>query len=248
MTTSIRRNHELAHDVASLTPGLLTAVDRLRHGQGGGVADEAGFIASLSSRIDDLCRAELKPVRATRTHTGECIGKLLAEIDAFVAPERKSFDDPFAIRFQIVGEIDFDCCGPVLFRVLHNLINNAASALAGRPGARIDVLATQHAGRLVLQVADNGPGLPKETEAWFATSRLRQFLNGARIGMGLSTVCALLAREDGEIRLLDTGPDGTRFGLSLPVRRAADGFAGMFGAMKAEVGWAHPLNSSDRPG
>ena len=98
--------------------------------------------------------------------------------------------------------------------VLHNLVNNARDALAGRPGGQIEVR-LQAAGRTAqLEVVDNGPGMPPERqdEAFEMGGSTKP--GGMGLGLWLSRRIAQMHR--GELRCLPhTG--GTRMCLTLPL-------------------------------
>ncbi len=103
--------------------------------------------------------------------------------------------------------------GQVVREVLSNLLVNALDVLPD--GGRISVGAVADKGRVVLTIADNGPGLDKETahrifEPGFTSS------GGEFRGIGLAGSRQLLKCFDGR---LDVGPDqepGAQFLLDLP--------------------------------
>ena len=246
MTLATRRTREFANDVTGMLSGLMVTAERLNAHQDAKVSADAQRILDASARISEMCQAEVRSHTDPHRHRGECIAHLLADIDAIITPERTEFAHPYALRLQILDEIDFDCCSPTLFRVLYNLVANAAGALKGISDARIDVFVTQHQGQLFVQVADNGPGLPSRTHDWFVGSTITQLLKGAYVGNGLASVAALLTRKNGELRLLYSGPEGTRFGISLPTSPNApwsdEATSNLFAAMTAEAMWSHPYD------
>jgi PAS domain S-box-containing protein len=106
-----------------------------------------------------------------------------------------------------------------LVQVLGNLFKNAADAMQGR--GRIAVSAAQRGNRLVLRVADDGPGMDAATaarvfEPFFTTKRL-----GEGTGLGLSAVWGLVEGWGGRITL-DTAPGrGARFVIEVPINMPA---------------------------
>jgi CheY-like chemotaxis protein len=104
-----------------------------------------------------------------------------------------------------------------LHQVVVNLIVNAQQALQDTSGARrIRVASRREGDWLVLEVADNGPGVPPEVaprifEPFFTTKPM-----GSGTGVGLSLAHGILAAHGGRIELLDDGP-GARFRITLPV-------------------------------
>jgi len=96
-----------------------------------------------------------------------------------------------------------------------NLISNAAAALEGRAGARL-TLRTRDAGdRVVIEVEDNGPGIPEAVlprifDPFFTTKEV-----GKGTGLGLSITHGVVERHGGVIRVR-TGSGGTTFTVELP--------------------------------
>ncbi|MFN4284307.1 MAG: sensor histidine kinase [Alphaproteobacteria bacterium] len=102
-----------------------------------------------------------------------------------------------------------------LARLLSNLLRNAGAAGATRiaVGARADNVSGTP--RVVLDVADNGPGLPEPVR-----ERLFQPFAGSgrdgSTGLGLAIVRDLARAHGGDIALISTGDAGTAFRLALP--------------------------------
>ena len=69
-------------------------------------------------------------------------------------------DNAVAPELTLVADEDH------VFRILTNLARNALDALGGRPDGRITISARQTDGRIVLDVADNGPGVPPTAPGW----------------------------------------------------------------------------------
>ena len=105
-----------------------------------------------------------------------------------------------------------------LYRILSNLIRNAAQAMveANQLGPAIDVSAELVSDTVITTISDNGPGLPEQVED-------RLFLPFTRgtsensTGLGLSISKELAEGMGGTLELLETGPDGTSFILGLPM-------------------------------
>lgn len=100
--------------------------------------------------------------------------------------------------------------GEQLLRALVNLGRNAAQAGA----ATVTVGAERVDGVVVLTVADDGPGLPEKARRHlfqpFASTRR------GGTGLGLAIAREILTAHRGDLRLADTGPQGTTFRLELP--------------------------------
>lgn len=104
-------------------------------------------------------------------------------------------------------------------QVVLNLLNNAYDALEGA-GGRI-IVRTGLAGAAVrLTVADDGPGIPPELtqrifDPFFTTKEV-----GKGTGLGLSLCYGIVQEHQGDIQVF-SGPNGTRFEVTLPLRAAA---------------------------
>jgi signal transduction histidine kinase len=103
-----------------------------------------------------------------------------------------------------------------LFRVLSNLVRNAAQAIeaGGRPGA-VTVTASAVGDRTEIRVRDSGPGLPQK-----ARDNLFQPFRGSGrpggSGLGLVIAADLVRGHGGTLVLEETGPRGSTFRISLP--------------------------------
>ncbi|MGW4699879.1 sensor histidine kinase [Streptomyces sp. NPDC004285] len=105
-----------------------------------------------------------------------------------------------------------------LVTVVGNLVDNALDAVAGTPGARIDVSFRAEDRTVVLRVSDSGPGVPEDrrelifTEGW-TTKALPS--HGKR-GLGLALVRRLAERRGGTAGVADGPGGGAVFTVVLP--------------------------------
>jgi len=103
-------------------------------------------------------------------------------------------------------------------RVLVNLIDNAAEALAGGNGDRRIVVGTREITdreTIELTVADTGPGIPpadreRVFDPYFSTRK-------RGTGLGLAIVNRIVAEHQGRIRVQENHPRGAKFIVELPV-------------------------------
>jgi signal transduction histidine kinase len=103
-----------------------------------------------------------------------------------------------------------------LNQVWTNLIDNALDALAGQKDGKIEVSSCRLGSTVVVQVIDNGPGIPEEDQSlifdpFFTTKEL-----GKGTGMGLDVVHKIVQRHRARIAV-DSAPGRTEFKITFPL-------------------------------
>jgi len=200
---------KVSHDLRGiLTPALLTA-ERLQLNADPRVQRSGEILAQAVDRATDLVRRTLDYAREGPPP--------LALAPVALAPlvgEAAESARPVGSTMRLENRIDPAILVPAdriqLFRVLINLMRNAAEA-----GARsIRVCAQHDSPTLAIELADDGPGLPEAIRA----ELFRPFAGSMRrggSGLGLAIARDLMVAHGGDIELVDTGPAGTTFRLSL---------------------------------
>jgi signal transduction histidine kinase len=117
------------------------------------------------------------------------------------------------VRRQLAITAPVSCAAPLLVQVLANLIENAAHA-AGR-GGWVEIRGTAASGRITVEVADSGPGVPlalreRIFEPFFTTKA-----PGSGTGLGLPVARAIVLRHGGVLEVRDRGPHHA-FVIELP--------------------------------
>jgi two-component system sensor histidine kinase KdpD len=109
----------------------------------------------------------------------------------------------------------------LIVQILSNLLENVAKYTP--PRTTVTISAIEQSDRLLLVVADDGPGLPPgDPERLFEKfQRGHSESNIVGVGLGLA-ICRAAARlHGGDIRALDNPGGGARFEISLPVETQA---------------------------
>lgn len=99
---------------------------------------------------------------------------------------------------------------------LNNLLDNALRY--GKPGGLVDVMVTHQSDKALLQVTDNGPGIP-------TAERLAVFNRFHRLatadipgsGLGLAIVKAIISQHQGTIELQTSPGGGLTVSITLPI-------------------------------
>jgi signal transduction histidine kinase len=113
--------------------------------------------------------------------------------------------------------------GAQLQQVFMNLLTNAAQALGEKPeGGTIRLTTERRGDRVVITVADDGPGIPPELlprifDPFFTTKDV-----GQGSGLGLSIVHGIVERHGGSISVESQVGKGTTFTVTLPAGGAAE--------------------------
>jgi two-component system sensor histidine kinase GlrK len=109
--------------------------------------------------------------------------------------------------------------------ILDNLLSNAVKFTP--PGGTISIHALTYRAQLVIDVADTGPGIPKDERAQvfeaFYTGKAQQGGHVKGTGIGLSVVMEFVQAHGGTIELVDGVHSGAHFRIRLPMRPAATG-------------------------
>ena len=109
--------------------------------------------------------------------------------------------------------------------ILENLISNAIK-YSPRGGA-IHVRARAHQAQLVLDVADNGPGIPREDRTHifdaFYTGRAARSTAVKGTGIGLSVVLEFVSAHNGTIEIVDGEFSGAHFRITMPINATTGG-------------------------
>lgn len=193
------------------------------------VRQQAALIIRMVDRLDrmtgeilDFARAGGQVVRrrlALRRFLGELADDLERELPGL------SIVRDIAVPDDAEGGLDED----KIRRAVGNLAANARDVMGGRGrihlSARLAAESSAGAGaRLVLEVADEGPGVPAEIRATlfepFVTARKK-----GGTGLGLAVARRFVEDHGGTIELLGgaplPGPTGARFRLTLPIAQEA---------------------------
>jgi two-component system, NtrC family, sensor histidine kinase GlrK len=112
--------------------------------------------------------------------------------------------------------------------ILENLVSNAVKY--SPKGGTIHIKAATATGSIVIDVADNGPGIPKEDrdhvfEAFY-TGRAAKSTAVKGTGIGLSVVLEFVAAHGGTVQIMDGEYPGAHFRIRMPTSLARGGLPG----------------------
>jgi signal transduction histidine kinase len=217
----------IAHDLKTPLTRLRNRCEQALRGATG----EASYRAALESTItesDDLIRTFDALLMIARAESGQARDNM-TEFDASeIARDVGELYEPVADEKGIALTIDAPAASPVhgnrelVSQALANLIDNAIK-YAGPNGevngvpAEIVVKAANDGERIMLSVADRGPGIPDGDRDRVVERfvRLEQSRSAPGSGLGLSLASAVARLHGGELKLEDNQP-GLRTTIALP--------------------------------
>ena len=120
--------------------------------------------------------------------------------------------------------------------ILENLVSNAVKY--SPKGGTIHLQARTAGPQLLLDVADSGPGIPKEDRGHvfdaFYTGRAARSTAVKGTGIGLSVVLEFVAAHGGTVQIIDGQFPGAHFRITMPIR-ATGGERAASGGSKAQA-------------
>jgi signal transduction histidine kinase len=216
----------IAHEINNPLGGMLNVALRLKQEEEGGRAKPDGSgarVRYLGLLIDGLTRIQeivKRVLQFTPRHVEPAVVPLLDLVrKASAFAEHRAKKGKVAISIEGVD-------APVLAepgemqQVFLNLLLNACDALS-ESGGRVAVRSRREDGRIVVDVADDGPGMSPEQLAhcfdlFFTTKE-----PGKGTGLGLSVAHHIVEQHGGVLSAASTPGAGATFTVSLPIAGGA---------------------------
>lgn len=193
---------KINHDMRNVLSSAMLLSDTLEQSKDPRVASAGPVVSQAIQRAVDLCSNMLvylqqpKPVQTSPVE----MAKLISEIQTGIGT---------TIHYSGPAMLVVD--GGEFFRLLHNLVSNAASA-----GATQIEITVWRAGQLtIIDITDNGPGMTAAARK----TLFKPFAGSTRgsSGLGLSIARDIALAHGGDLRLSRSNADGSEFRLRLPV-------------------------------
>lgn len=216
---------KVSHDLRNMLASAQLISDRL------GMVDDPTvkkfapkLIASLDRAIG-FCEDTLKFGRAQEAPPRREMFNLRALVDEVLDHSTTEAGSDVVFYNEVAADMDADADREQLFRVLMNLLRNAAEAVENKAatsiargsGGKVRVRARHEDSHCIIEVTDNGPGVPeKAREHLFEAFRGSQRQGGT--GLGLAIASELVRAHGGEVRLVESPEPGTVFQISIPDR------------------------------
>jgi two-component system OmpR family sensor kinase len=214
-----RLDHELKNPLTAIRAGLANLAwlpsAEARQGALESVDTQARRISQLAADLRKLAELEVRPLESTPLDVGELLQEVvdLARDRPEGSERRLNLTVPQAPWPLPAVQGDRD----LLFLAVHNLVDNALKFTAA--GDTVEVRAFEDGSRVVIEVADTGPGIPWEEvpHVWDELYRGQGARGVPGSCLGLALVQAVTERHGGDCRVRSRAGQGTVFSLSLPI-------------------------------
>jgi len=215
---------KVSHDLRNMLSSAHLISDRLSMVNDPTVQKFAPKLIASLDRAISLCVQTLKYGRAEEALPRRdkfMLGLLVDEVIESIAVDASN---RIVLYNNVPPNLSADADRDQLFRVLTNLVRNAAQAIEQRESEGpnltegvITIKAWREGAVVTLNISDNGPGIPEHVR-----DRLFEaFQSAARpggTGLGLAIAADLVRAHGGQLWLTATGSEGTSFMLTLPDR------------------------------
>jgi signal transduction histidine kinase len=217
----------IAHDLKTPLTRLRNRCEQALRGASG-IGDYRAALESTIGESDELIRTFDALLMIARAESGQARDNMTEFDAAEIVRDVGELYEPLADEKGLALKIDAPTAAPVrgnrelISQALSNLIDNAIKyakpngELNGAP-AEIILKADNEGERIMLSVADRGPGIPEADRGRVVERfvRLEQSRSEPGSGLGLSLASAVARLHGGELKLEDNHP-GLRSTIALP--------------------------------
>lgn len=210
--------HELNQPLAALRSFSDNAAAFLERGRLERVAENLGHIAGLTERMARIT-GQLRSFarRSDNEVTDVALSEACDSALTLLADKVRRCDG--VVVADLPAGLVVRCDRLRLEQVLVNLIGNALDAVAGEAVRQVSVTAQAGDGRVLLHIADSGPGiaqadLPHLFEPFFTTKP-----PGLGLGLGLVISASIIRDHGGSLNAANAPGGGALFSIDLPAGR-----------------------------
>jgi signal transduction histidine kinase len=208
---------KINHDLRNILATARLVSDRLAQSDDPEAKRASPTLIRVIDRAVNMCTQTLNfaEVRTELNRERFNLGEMLAEAQGTIAAFGVGAGT--RLRVDIPEGATLWADRDQMFRVFANLLKNAADA--GAPTVTVRSGPRQSNGATVIDIADDGPGIPEKV----SKSLFKPFGASGRsggTGLGLAIVSEIMAAHGGTVALERSGEDGTVFRLTLPAEPA----------------------------
>lgn len=185
--------------------------------------EEAAFLELLQEQTEKMSQMTKTLLEMSELRSVPCNDRIeLAPMVEEVLADLTPLAEARGIALESSGDARLTGSDTLMYRLMFNLVENAIRY--SRPDTAVRVSACEEGGRVVLRIADGGPGIPEQfKESIFQpffrvdSSRSREY---GGVGLGLSLVWEIVALHGGTVEVEKSSADGAVMRVELPVGEA----------------------------
>ena len=211
---------KISHDLRNILASAQLMSDRL-------AKSEDPRVRKLSPRLISSLDRAIALSRDTLSYARMESGALKKESINLHLLVDEILDDSAAMNVALVNEVPdnfrIDADPTQLYRAVFNLVKNAVEAFgapdddeAATPQHRVAISARHDGQRAIIDIADNGPGIPEAAREPLFEPFKGSFKPGGS-GLGVAIAHEIARAHHGELVLVSTGETGSHFRFRLPV-------------------------------
>ncbi|NWH07482.1 MAG: HAMP domain-containing histidine kinase [Alphaproteobacteria bacterium] len=212
---------KINHDLRNILSSAQLASDRLATIEDPVVQKTVPRLMASLDRAIALTGETLKYARTDVAAPRRRILPLRPIVSEVFGTTARAGEGGAALENLVPFDLEIDADPELLFRILMNLTRNAVEAMASSPASRLTIRAHKADAIVMIDIEDNGPGIPKR-----ALERLFQAFSGSAraggTGLGLAIAKELAHAHGGDLKLVYTGSEGTLFRLEIPCREKGE--------------------------
>jgi signal transduction histidine kinase len=220
---------KISHDLRNMLTTTQLLADRIEGSDDPAVKRTAPKLVGSLARAINLCERTLDFGRAEELPPVISVFPLAPLVAEVLENEGSGGAARASFAAVVPDDLKVRADPDQLFRVLSNLVRNAAQAIeATAKPATVTVLAAEAGGMTEIRVRDTGPGLPEKARE----NLFRPFRGSARpggAGLGLAIAGELVRGHGGTLALEETGSRGSTFRIRLPAPEATPARGEMHG-------------------
>jgi two-component system, OmpR family, sensor histidine kinase KdpD len=212
----------IAHEFKTPLTSLKAATTALLSDPEANLRDYSEVIAIADQEVDRLTRQLTEAIHAARIESGEIrLNPMRLSAGAWIAgalEPMKPLTDGREVRIEVEDNLPFVLGDPQLLELaLRQVIDNGLKYSTS--DAPLAISARFAEGRLMIAVADQGPGIPERDlkrifDLFYRGSRSRRDVTGT--GMGLAIARQVLRAHGGDIGVRSGPGKGSEFILTIP--------------------------------
>lgn len=218
----------VAHDIKGLMTRAGLAAELLAQHKDEHVQRQADRIARAVERVNSICQSELQPVADPSLplmHNCDQTRDMLKSIVALAQDKHKNSGVPIAFQVTVDPLVAFTVDGLALFRVLLELVTNAARTIVEYGGSQVSIDVAPEAGFILFRLSTNGPKMSRRLMHYLYPCANSAAEVDRATNSGLATAARVTRQLGGEILLGSTKSETHALVVSIPfepVRKSSE--------------------------